>query len=130
MNRHGHHERCCASGGRYHSRSGYDNCRALAALSDPPTAIFACNDLMAIGALKAAHDLGLTIAQQLSIVGFDDIAWSSFSIPRLTTIAQPKQEMGRLLTALLVERIKDDQLIRRRMNLPVKLITRDSCAAL
>lgn len=116
--------------GDFHNRSGYENCRTLTALSDPPTAIFACNDLMAIGALKAAHDLGLSIPQQLSIVGFDDIAWSSFSIPRLTTIAQPKQEMGRLLTALLVERIKDDQLTHRRMTLPVKLIMRDSCAAL
>jgi LacI family transcriptional regulator len=85
---------------------------------------------MAIGALKAAHDLGLSIPQKLSIIGFDDIAWSDFSIPRLTTIAQPKQEMSRLLTSLLIERIKDDQLTHRRMTLPVKLIVRDSCAAL
>jgi LacI family transcriptional regulator len=49
--------------GDFRSCSGYENCRALAALSDPPTAIFACNDLMAIGALKAAHDLGLRIPQ-------------------------------------------------------------------
>ncbi|MDJ0782110.1 MAG: LacI family DNA-binding transcriptional regulator [Desulfosarcinaceae bacterium] len=116
--------------GDFRSSSGYDACQALMRHREPPSAIFACNDLMAIGALKAAHDSGLGIPQQLSIIGFDDIAWSAFTFPRLTTMAQPKQEMGRLLTAWLVERIKNDQLPQRRRMLAAKLMVRDSCAPL
>ena len=115
--------------GDFRSASGYDTCRTLIRHPEPPSAIFACNDLMAIGALQAAHDCGLSIPRQLSIIGFDDIAWSSFTFPRLTTISQPKKEMGRLLTAWLVDRIKNNQLPQRRTTLRAKLIERDSCAA-
>jgi LacI family transcriptional regulator, galactose operon repressor len=116
--------------GDFESISGYRACRALLLSSNRPTAIFACNDLMAIGAMFAAHELGIGVSGELSIVGFDDISLCSFTIPRLTTIAQPKYEMGRMVTDMLVRRISDRSLAQRTEILQTKLIVRDSCAPL
>jgi len=116
--------------GDFQSQSGHEAMRSLLTLSSPPTAVFVCNDLMAIGALCAAHEAGLRVPQQLSIVGFDDIALASFTTPRLTTVAQPKYEMGLLAAEMLAERIKHKDLSPRRRFLDVELIIRDSCAAL
>ncbi|HJW89283.1 MAG: hypothetical protein A2Z16_12930 [Chloroflexi bacterium RBG_16_54_18] len=66
----------------------------LLELAPAPSAIFTYNDFMAIGALRAAHELGLEVPEDLSIVGFDDIPQSAFTIPSLTTVRQSKQEMG------------------------------------
>jgi DNA-binding LacI/PurR family transcriptional regulator len=71
--------------------------RALAALQvlyDPPTAAFCYNDMTAIGLMRAARQAGLSIPQDLAVVGFDDIPFSSFVQPSLTTVAQPKRKMG------------------------------------
>jgi len=116
--------------GDFQSESGYEAMRDLLSLSPPPTAVFVCNDLMAIGALCAAHEAGLQLPRQLSIVGFDDIALASFTTPRLTTVAQPKYEMGLLAAEMLAERIKHKDMPPRRQFLDVELIIRDSCAAL
>ena len=67
---------------------------ALMALAEPPTAVFCYNDVTAIGLLRAARETGLSVPQNLSLVGFDDIPFASFMYPSLTTIAQPKFEMG------------------------------------
>ena len=115
--------------GDFHSKSGYAGTRSLLNLSRPPTAIFACNDLMAFGVLYAAHELGLEVPQQLSVVGFDDINLSSFSIPRLSTVAQPKYEIGRRAALRLVERIKNKELPPYREVLKTRLVIRDSCMA-
>lgn len=73
---------------------------------DPrPTAIFVCNDLMAIGALRAAHEASLWIPDALSIVGFDDIELASFTSPPLSTVAQPTRRIGMLAVDLLLELI-------------------------
>jgi DNA-binding LacI/PurR family transcriptional regulator len=66
----------------------------LMALAEPPTAVFCYNDVTAIGLLHAARETGLSVPQDLSLVGFDDIPFASFMYPSLTTIAQPKFEMG------------------------------------
>ncbi len=116
--------------GDFQSQSGYQGMHTLLRLSPPPTAVFVCNDLMAIGALCAAHEAGLHVPQQLSIIGFDDIALASFTTPRLTTIAQPKYEMGLMAAEMLVERIKNKELPPRRRLLATELIVRDSCAIL
>jgi len=70
-----------------------------------PTAVFASNDLMAIGAVCAAASHGLRIPQDLSVIGFDDIALAAHSNPPLTTIAQPKHETGAIAAQLLLQRI-------------------------
>ena len=79
--------------------------RALLGLSHPPTAVFAINDLMAIGAMEAAAALGLRVPDDVAVVGFDDIPAASWVRPRLTTIAQHPAEMGRILAEALFARI-------------------------
>jgi LacI family transcriptional regulator len=73
-------------------------------LNPKPTAIFASNDLMAIGGI-CSKSAGVKIPQDLSVIGYDDIALASFSTPPLTTIAQPKYQIGQLTAKTLVERI-------------------------
>jgi DNA-binding LacI/PurR family transcriptional regulator len=67
------------------------------------TAIFCANDMIAIGVLTICQELGITIPQRLSVVGFDDIRMASYVIPALTTICQPKVEMGRLATQVMLD---------------------------
>lgn len=112
--------------GDFHSESGYTCTRQLLSLPEPPTAIFSCNDLMAIGVLRAAAEAGLRLPQDLSIVGFDDIELASYTSPPLTTISQPIGEIGRIATHLLVDRMEDKTLSPRREILPPKLIVRGS----
>jgi LacI family transcriptional regulator len=100
--------------------------RELLALPEPPTAVFACNDLSAIGAMAAAAATGLAVPHDLSVVGFDDIALAAFASPPLTTIAQPKQRMGALAAQLLLERIADPGRPGRRRILQPALRLRQS----
>jgi DNA-binding LacI/PurR family transcriptional regulator len=82
---------------------------ALMELQEPPTAVFCYNDMTAIGLLRAAREVGLAVPQDLAVVGFDDILLASYVYPSLTTIAQPKVEMGRqaMHMALALMRAKD-----------------------
>ena len=88
--------------GNYDWNGGYSAAKKLLALSDPPTAIFAANDLMAIGVLKAVQDEGLKVPENISVMGFDNIDISNLSTPSLTTINQPKYEMGALSAEMLL----------------------------
>ncbi|TQR21646.1 LacI family DNA-binding transcriptional regulator [Psychrobacillus vulpis] len=72
------------------------------------TAIFACNDLMACGIYRAAHEIGIQIPEQLSIIGFDDIPLVTALIPKLTTIRQGTYEMGRKAIELLINKIENN----------------------
>lgn len=112
--------------GDFHPASGRAAARAMLQRNEPPTAIFACNDLMAIGALQAAVELGLRVPEDLAIVGYDDIELASFSIPALTTIAQPKVEIGQRAVETLLQHIADRSLPATRTVLPVSLILRQS----
>ena len=97
-----------------------------------PTAVFVCNDLMAIGAMRGARRMGLRIPEDLSIIGFDDIALAAAVSPALTTMVQPTSEMARMATTLLIERIQGQATNEdsQRIVLSVELVIRDSCAAL
>jgi DNA-binding LacI/PurR family transcriptional regulator len=92
--------------GSYNWQSGYDCTRKLLDSPEPPTAILAANDLMAIGAIKAVHERGLTVPGDISVMGFDDIDMASLCTPALTTIRQPKYEMGECSAQRLFRRIK------------------------
>jgi DNA-binding LacI/PurR family transcriptional regulator len=70
--------------------------QALIELSEPPSAVFCYNDMTAIGLMHAARQVGLSVPRDMAVVGFDDIPFASYFYPPLTTIAQPKVEMGRL----------------------------------
>jgi len=102
----------------------------LLRLDKPPSAVLACNDVMAIGALRAIRSAGLQVPSDISIIGFDDIAIASAVSPALTTVAQPIVELATLATQLLMSRIRNDQedKPRQRIVLGTKLVVRDSCA--
>ncbi len=107
--------------------AGYAGARALLNLSDPPTAIFTANDVMAFGVMEAVRDCNLRIPEDVSVMGFDDISDASNVHPPLTTIQQPLEEMGRIATRMLLERIQNPDLAPRRIELPTRLIIRESC---
>lgn len=115
--------------GDFHPESGRVAATQLLMQPAPPTAIFAFNDLMAIGVLRAASELGRRVPHDLAVVGFDDIELARFTAPALTTIAQPKMEMGKKAVELLVERMHNHDLPTRTELLPTKLIIRESCGA-
>ncbi|MFP3126389.1 LacI family transcriptional regulator [Ectobacillus funiculus] len=95
-------------------------------VSEPPTAIFASTEFLAIGAVKSARELGLHVPEDLSIVGFDDTILATVCDPPLTTIAQPIQEMGKRVVELLVDEIERPKEIKQRIVLSPKLVVRES----
>jgi LacI family transcriptional regulator len=111
--------------GSYRESGGYEAMRSLLALSQPPTAVFAVNDLAAAGALRAAHEAGLQVPRDVSIVGFNDLSTAVQTTPPLTTLRVPLHEMGvaagRLLAQLLSEEAPTDPVV-----VPVTLVTRAS----
>lgn len=113
--------------GDFQHESGYQAAQKLLALPNRPTAIFACNDLMAIGVVAALQDAGLRVPGDVSVIGYDDIPLASYYNPRLTTIAQPARDLGHLAVERLFERFDDPDVPTRRDMLPVSLVERDSC---
>ncbi len=115
--------------GSFHSDSGYEAIKNLLLKSNPPTAIFACNDLIAIGAMFGANEMGFKVPNDLSIIGFDDISIASFMAPRLTTVMQPKYDIGKTAANLLIKRIINRDLpVKLEIFKPV-LTIRGSCMA-
>jgi len=102
----------------------------LLRLPDPPTAIFAFNDAMAIGAIQALTARGLRVPADVSVVGFDDTVLAAIAVPALTTIRQPLAEQGRTAVSLLLRQIENRRLEPLRMELATKLIVRESTAPL
>jgi LacI family transcriptional regulator len=86
-------------------QSGHNQAQTLLGMAAPPTAIFACNDTIAIGAIAAVYECGLTVPGDVSIVGYDNITLSAFSVPPLTTMATPILSIGQRLCQLLLDRI-------------------------
>jgi DNA-binding LacI/PurR family transcriptional regulator len=106
---------------------GYQGMQRLLALAKRPTAVFARNDFTAIGAMCAIHDAGLSVPNDFSVVGFDNVPLAEYSSPPLTTVHQPTEEQGRQAATLLLERIEGDaQRPRREIILPCRLVVRQS----
>jgi len=114
--------------GNYSPRGGYEATIALLREGDPPTAIFAANDLSAFGAIDAIRDSGLRVPEDISVVGFDDIPQAALVYPKLTTVHQPLVQMGRVAVKMLFEQIDGQQLMPQRITLATSLVIRDSCA--
>ncbi len=113
--------------GDWSVESGEQALQNLLALPTPPTALFACNDHMAIGALNRALDLSLRIPQDIAIVGFDNIPATALVRPKLTTIAQHPVEIGNLMAQALFERIEQVHTNPQRvLASKMELIVRDS----
>ncbi len=119
--------------GNYFTNSGYECGLKLIQSTPRPTAIFASNDLMALGAMQALREQGLSIPEDISIIGFDDIPQASIVHPQLTTVRQPLEQMGRIAVNLLVEQIENSEnpdRAPRRVTLATHLIERESCRAI
>lgn len=113
--------------GNFHAPLAYERTRELLALPDPPTAIFASNDVSAFGVMDAVRDAGLRIPDQMSVIGFDDIPGAQSANPPLTTVRQPLREMGKQATRMLFEFIEDPRRGVERIDLPTELIVRATC---
>lgn len=114
--------------GGYQHAEGREAALELLKLPERPTAIFAGNDLSAIGAMEAAQDLGLRVPDELSVIGFDDIPEASRATPRLTTVAQPMHEMGAEAVRMLVDLLSGGTDGNRHAYLPDELIVRETTA--
>ena len=114
--------------GDFTARGGYQAMQTLLKHRPRPSAVFVCNDLMAFGALAAIREAGISVPEQISIVGFDDIELAAFSAPPLTTVAQPKLQIGTLAAELLLERVDTGRREARRVILEPQLKVRGSTA--
>ncbi len=114
--------------GHFETEAGYAAARRLLSLATPPTAIFASNDNMAVGALRAALERGLRVPGDVSIVGFDDTSLARNVFPRLTTVRQPLAEVGRTAVSLLNRLIDGQRVEALRVELATRLVIRESTA--
>jgi len=113
--------------GDWSVESGQRAMTALLELADPPTAVFACNDHMAIGAILTAQALGRRVPEDVAVLGFDDIPAASWITPKLTTIAQNPAEIGKALANAIFERIEGKAISgQRRFEVICHLIERES----
>jgi LacI family transcriptional regulator len=113
----------------YTEEGGIEAARRLLTLDDPPTAVFAVTDLVALGAAGVARDLGLRIPEELAIVGYNDIPLASRVSPGLTTMHVPIQEFGSVAVRLLMEQLESDAAGGRRVRFTPELVVRESTVA-
>jgi DNA-binding LacI/PurR family transcriptional regulator len=112
--------------GDWSARSGYDALMHLAQEGQIPDAIFAQNDQMAVGVLRAAHDLGMQVPNQLSVIGIDDIPLAAYFEPPLTTFKQDFLRLGKEAVRLLIGSIENPDFPQQHLRLPAQLIQRQS----
>ena len=98
----------------------------ILAAGDMPTALFACNDMMAMGVINAANKHGISVPEDLSIIGYDDISLAKFFTPSLTTIHQPKFNLGRKAFDTLLDQIQSRRKTNIEIHLDATLVERDS----
>ena len=113
--------------GSFLQESGYKGAMYLLKLPEAPSAIFASNDVMALGVIEATRELGLNIPDDVSIIGFDDISMSALVHPSLTTVMQPLEHMGKVAAQMLLDIIANPNKSVRRIVLPTELVIRESC---
>ncbi len=114
----------------FDTRTGCEAGKRLLSLSPRPTAIFAFNDMMALGVLHALHELGLRCPEDISLVGFDNLEFCEYTSPALTSVYQPGYEMGAAAATLLLSRMAGSQDPPQRIALATELKTRRSVRTL
>ncbi|WP_443032684.1 LacI family DNA-binding transcriptional regulator [Streptomyces sp. DH41] len=114
--------------GDFHPESGFAGCDTLLDLPEPPTAVFAASDQMALGAIEALRRRGLRVPQDMSVVGFDDLPEVRWSAPPLTTVRQPLADMGRLAARTVLRLTGDPRPDSPRVELGTELVLRASTA--
>jgi DNA-binding LacI/PurR family transcriptional regulator len=105
---------------------GYPYGKQILAKKRPFTALFAYNDVSAIGAMRAFHEAGLNVPRDISVIGFDDIPAAAFHYPSLTTVRQPLRRMGELAVETLVGRIDESKEWQREISVQPELVVRES----
>lgn len=114
----------------YTFRGGQEAMMKLLDLPAPPTAVFVANDIMALGAMAIAQSRGIRVPEEMSLVGFNDIALAQYSFPRLTTVRTPSYEMGALAAQMLLKIVKGEDTSPAGIVLKSELIIRDSTTEL
>lgn len=117
---------CLVQEGDWSATSGYQAWQRLATLRDRPTAVFAQNDRMAVGVLRAVREAGLRVPDQVAVIGVDDMPLASYFDPALTTMRQDLAEIGRVAAQLLLRAVADPTAPRQHLRLPADLIIRES----
>ena len=115
--------------GNFRLEGGRDAMQRLLAVDERPDAVFAANDMMALGALHAVREAGLRVPEDVALVGFDDIPMASLTSPGLTTMAMPMRALGEAAAALLKEQVAQQGrqgTVRRIFD--AELVVRDSSA--
>ncbi|ALB72510.1 ribose operon transcriptional repressor RbsR [Cronobacter muytjensii] len=112
--------------GDFEFAGGLRAMQSLLALPEPPQAVFMGNDAMAVGAYQALYQAGLRIPQDIALVGYDDIELARYMTPPLTTIHQPKDELGELAIDVLIHRMAQPELQQQRLQLTPVLMERGS----
>ena len=105
---------------------GYPHAKKLLERGRPFTALFAFNDISAIGAIRAIHEAGLRVPEDISVIGFDDIRSAAFHYPSLTTVRQPLWEMGNIAAKILLARIEGEEDYPQEVSVEPELIIRES----
>lgn len=109
----------------YDSESGYEITKRLLELENPPTAIFAVCDLIALGAYRAINERGLKVGKDISVVGFDDIEIAQHTFPKLTTVRQDRKAIGKTLARILNKSINNEE-VETHTIVPTQLMVRSS----
>ncbi|WP_455836176.1 LacI family DNA-binding transcriptional regulator [Pseudarthrobacter siccitolerans] len=117
------------SGGRFRRESGVNGLQALLRLDQLPTAIFAASDTIALGVLAEAGRHGIRVPEDISLIGFDGTKQGEESVPSLSSVAQPLEEMGRAALRSLLRQARGETLDSHRVELATQLIVRGSTAA-
>lgn len=112
--------------GNFEFGGGFEAMQKLLALKERPPAVFICNDAMAVGAYQALYQAGLKVPEDIAVVGYDDIELARYMTPPLTTIHQPKDELGELAIDVLIHRIADPSQQQQRLQLTPVLMERGS----
>ena len=129
MEAHNLEETCQVALGDLTQKGGYEATLELLERQPRPTAIVACNDLMALGALRAIQERGLRVGEDVAVTGFDGIPMSEHSHPPLTTIHQPIYQIGKMVTEELIRLIHGAEGAPRQVMLEPELVIRQSCGA-
>jgi DNA-binding LacI/PurR family transcriptional regulator len=115
--------------GNYDMQSGHKAMEKLLSLKNPPSAVFCSNDDMAIGALNTAFAKGLKVPQDISVIGFDDIASAKFTNPSLTTVKRPIEKISKLAAEKILHVVEKDENVGERIFVETELILRKSVSS-
>jgi len=115
--------------GDWEFTGGYEAAKKLLELDTRPTAVFAANDMMALGAIYAIQDAALSVPEDIAVVGYDNRDFTSIFRPQITTVSMPVYEMGKASAELLLRQLKEGQKEEEEAKIKGQLLIRESCGA-